>query len=168
MRRRALVLLGAIVLLILSLATPASASKKQLVSGGWIGAIPCAFTSYTPSPETPTAGTFSCSSGTFWDGGWTGQTTYTVNGKIDFLTGDSSGTLTETFYGVYTGDQSSGTLSFVERYRLVGATNSLHIDVKITGGTGDWVGSRGTATFDGTQFLGVAGHGGYTATWIRR
>jgi hypothetical protein len=125
-------------------------------------------TSYTPSQETPTTGTFDCTSGTLWDGGWTGHTTYSVHGKINFLTGDSSGTLEETFYGVYTGDQSHGTLTFVERYRIDGATNSLHIDLKITGGTEDWAGSRGTATFDGTQVLGLVGHGGYTATWIRR
>jgi hypothetical protein len=147
----------------------ADASKRTVVRGGWIGELPCVITSYTPSQETPTTGTFDCTSGTLWDGGWTGQTTYSIHGKTNLLTGDSSGTLEETFYGVYTGDQSHGTLTFVERYRLNGATNSIHIDLKITGGTGDWVGSRGTATFDGNAgVLGLVGHGGYAAIWIRR
>jgi hypothetical protein len=146
----------------------ASASKKQEIRGGWIGAVPCAFTSYNPSPGAPTTGTFTCTSGTFWDGSWTGQTMYTAKGTINFLTGDSSGTLDETFYGIATADQSSGTLRFSERYRIYGATNTVHIDVTIVGGTGDWVGSKGHLTFDGVQFLGVAGHGGYAGTWIRR
>ena len=146
----------------------ASASKKQEIRGGWIGAIPCAITSYNPSPGAPTTGTFTCSSGTFWDGSLTGQTTYTVHGQIDFLTGNSTGTLEETFYGVATADQSTGTLSFKERYRADGATNTLHIDVDIVGGTGDWIGSKGHLTFDGVQFVAVAGHGGYAGTWIRR
>ena len=166
MRRR--IVMCVIVLVVAGTPATASASHKIAVRGGWIGAVPCAFTSYTPSADAPTTGTFDCTSGTLWDGGWTGQTVYTVHGKINFLTGDSSGTLSETFYGVYTGDQSSGTLTFVEKYRLDGATNGLHIDLKITGGTGDWAGSRGNATFDGTQFLGIAGHGGYVATWVRR
>jgi hypothetical protein len=160
-------LIAATTLLLLFPSTASARAHAVQVRGGWIGAIPCLITSYTPSPDAPTTGAIYCTSGTLWDGGWTGQTMYTVHGKINFLTGDSSGTLKETFYGIYTADDSQGTLTFVERYKLDGATNGLHIDLKITGGTGDWVGSRGTSTFDGTQFLGLAGHGGYSATWIR-
>lgn len=155
-------------LCVLALPVNASAARRIAVRGGWVGELPCLFTSYTPSESAPTTGTFSCMSGTTWDGGWTGHTVYTAKGTIDFLTGNASGTLNETFYGVYTGDDSSGTLTFVERFRVYGATNSIHIDLKITGGTGDWAGSRGTSVFDGFQLLGVAGNGGYEATWIRR
>jgi hypothetical protein len=145
----------------------ASASKKQSIRGGWVGATPCVITSYDPSPSDPTTGTFSCVGSTTWDGSWTGQTEFAVKGTINFLTGDASGTLEETLYGIATADQSTGSLQFTERFRVYGATNTLHIDLKIVGGTGDWVGSRGQLTFDGLQFLGVAGHGGYAGTWIR-
>ena len=165
---RAAGVLAVIVLAVVAFPTAASAAKKQSVGGGWIGAIPCAFTSYTPSPGAPTTGDATCSSGSFWDGSWTGQTTYTAKGKINFLTGDSTGTVDETFNGISTSDDSTGTLHFLERYHLDGATNVLHIDCRIVGGTGDWVGSRGHAVFDAFQLLGLVGHGGYSGTWIRR
>jgi hypothetical protein len=164
---RVLVAAGAAVLTLL---VPANASAKahaQPVRGGWVGALPCAFTSLTPSSSDPTQDAFSCVSGTVWDGSWTGQTMYTAQGTINLLTGDARGTLDETFYGVSTLDQTTGTLHFLERFFVQGATDTIHIDLKLTGGTGDWVGSRGTATFDGVQASGVAGHGGYSGTWIR-
>jgi hypothetical protein len=140
---------------------PAHAAETR-IDGGWIGLIPCALTNFDP-----TTGHFECEGSTLWDGALTGITTYHVDGTTDLATGDGSGTVAETFYGIATADQSSGTLAFNETFTIDGATNAIHLVARIIGGTGDFAGSRGRLTFVGVLFSVVAGHGGYSGTWVR-
>lgn len=47
---------------------PAAEPKSTEVVGGWVGALPCPFTSAKPSASSPTVVPFECVSGAIWDG----------------------------------------------------------------------------------------------------
>jgi hypothetical protein len=151
----------AVAIMAAAVSPPAHAANTR-IEGGWIGPIPCAFTNFDP-----TTGHFECEGSTLWDGALTGIARYHADGTFDLATGDGSGTVAETFYGIATADRSSGTLAFNETFTIDGATNAIHIVADIIEGSGDWVGSSGQLTFVGVQFSGVAGHGGYSGTWVR-
>jgi hypothetical protein len=151
----------AVALMAAAVSPPAHAADTR-IEGGWIATIPCAYTNFDP-----TTGDFECEGSTLWDGALTGITTYHADGTLDLATGDVSGTIAETFYGIATADRSSGTLAFEETFTIDGATNTIHLVARIIGGTGDFAGSRGRLTFVGALFSVVAGHGGYSGTWVR-
>lgn len=150
-----------VAIMVAATTVPAEAASTK-VEGGWIGPVPCLFTSIDPL-----TGQFSCQSSSSWDGALTGVTFYSGEGTLDLTTGDASGTIKETFHGVATADGSTGTLELIEKFTLNGATNAIHIDARIVGGTGDFADSHGRLTFVGVQLSGVAGHGGYHGTWVR-
>jgi hypothetical protein len=145
----------------------AMATSRGTVRGGWLGELPCGLTSVAPSPSTPTTLTFSCASGTTWDGVWAGHTHYVVNGTLDLVTGNASGTIDETLVGVVTASASPGTLHLVGTFDVDGATNTIEVDETLVGGTGAFAASHGHVTFEGVQLSGAAGHGGYHGTWTR-
>jgi hypothetical protein len=100
-------------------------------------------------------------------GTWTGVTHYTLDGVFDPVTGAAEATLDETFIG--RDDHGRiGTMRFAEK--LVGIptgipdTNSVRIDVRVVGATGDFSGARGHVVFDGLTNL-AAGEGTFTGHW---
>jgi hypothetical protein len=143
---------------ILTLTGTAGASAAVPVKGSWQQLINCAFTRYNPLN-----GDFACLGASLWHGTWTGITHYRAHGTYDVLTGDSTGTLIETFHG-HDRDSRRGTLTFEESYTLVGATSAIHIDTHIIDATGDFTHARGKATFDGTDNI-ATGFGTYTGRW---
>jgi hypothetical protein len=127
------------------MAPAASAGERVAVNGRWQSIVNCAFTSYDPL-----TGSMSCVGSTLWTGGLRGLTAYKVTGTYDLLTGDSHGSLHETFHGRDDrGDH--GTITFDEQFEIDGATSAIRIDAVATGGTGGFAGVRGTMTFDGTD-----------------
>ena len=139
-------------------ACPGWAAAESAVDGSWESIVNCAFTHYNP-----VSGAMGCEGSTLWSGTWTGTTRYQVRGTYDVLTGDSSGRLHEVFYG-HDVDGRAGSLSFEERYVLVGASSTIHIDARIVSGTGDFRGANGRVTFDGTDTV-EAGSGTYAGSW---
>ena len=133
-------------------------ARAEPVRGSWGSLVNCLFTNYNPM-----TGDMRCEGSTLWRGTWTGITHYHVEGTYDVLTGDSAGTLRETFYGSDSTGRR-GTLSFAERYKLDGAASRIHITAEITGGTGELRDARGVATFDGTNNV-AAGYGTYSGEW---
>jgi hypothetical protein len=101
-----------------------------------------------------------------WSGTLTGVTHLMLAGTINLLTGDSSGTIDETFIG-RSSDGGTGTLHLAETFTVNGAANTLHIDATILGGTGDFVGSSGEIRFDGLDLPTGQGEGTYTGIWHR-
>jgi hypothetical protein len=134
------------------------AAVAEGVEGSWQQLVNCAFTHYDPATHA-----MGCDGSTLWRGTWTGVTHYRVAGTYDLLTGDSSGTFHETFYG-HDARGRRGTLSFNDRYTITGATSTIHIVGAITGGTGGFVGARGTVRFDGTDNV-LTGSGRYSGDW---
>jgi hypothetical protein len=94
-----------------------------------------------------------------WTGGLQGVTRYTGTGRYDPLSGNSSGTLRETFRG-RDARGHAGTLVFDETYRLDGKTSAIHINATVVRGAGDFAGMRGSLTFTGKDNL-VTGLGHY-------
>lgn len=155
-------------LLLLTLAMPGHASASETaVRGGYLEDVPCSSAPVIDPGADPAAFPFDCVGSTTWDGSWTGQTVFTAKGVVNLFTGDASGTIDETFYGVVSASQAPGTVSFHETFFLDGATNTIHIEATIIGGTDAFEGSCGTVTFDGTQLSSTVGHGGYSGTWMR-
>ena len=135
---------------------------KSTVGGSWVQWANCVFTSFDPA-----SGDFSCVGGTTWEGSWTGVTSYEIEGNLDLATGDTRGTIDETFVGTYLPDMSTGSLRFRESFTLDGATFAVHIEAHVVEGSGDptFECSSGRATFDGLAPL-VTGFGGYHGTWV--
>lgn len=133
----------------------AQAAPPTAVDGSWQSLVNCVFTSYDLLTKQ-----MSCVGSTLWTGGLQGTTKYTVTGTYDLVTGDSAGTLHETFWGR---DQAGhrGALVLDETFRLDGATSTLHIDATVVGGSGDFTGSRGLLTFHGTDNV-ATGSGSFT------
>jgi hypothetical protein len=136
----------------------ARAAGAEPVRGTWQQLVNCAFTHYDPTTRA-----MGCEGSTLWSGTWNGITHYHVEGTYDPLTGDSSGTLHETFYGADRGGRH-GTMTFTERYTLVGATSTIHIDTRMTDATGGFAGARGALSFDGTDNI-LTGRGTYSGEW---
>ena len=148
-------------------ATHASTPTRTSVMGGWIGELPCVFTSATPTPSRPTLLPISCTSGTTWDGDWAGHTHYVVAGTLDVVTGNFHGTIDETLIGMVTRSRAVGTLHLIGTVDLDGATNTLVVAESLAGGTGPFAGAGGNVTFEGVQASGVIGHGGYHGMWTQ-
>lgn len=145
-----------------------ASNGRQEIHGGWIGVLPCIPMAAAPEPGQPTTlRRFTCTSGTFWDGAWTGQTHFVATGTLDLMSGDGSATIDETFYGVATGDRSHGTLHLVGTVILDGATSTLRVHEGVVGGTGQFADATGDVVFEGTQLGAVIGHGGYHGWWAR-
>jgi hypothetical protein len=138
------------------------------VRGGWIGELPCLFTALAPGGSKPTVVSFTCTSGTTWDGTWTGHTHYVVRATLDLVTGSGTGTIDETLVGIVTAGASPGTMHLLGTLNVDGATNTVEVDETIVGGTGAFAGSTGQVVFEGLQLSGVIGSGGYHGTWHRR
>lgn len=158
----------AIVLLVNGHPATATTTAPVTIYGGWAGELPCLITAATANPSDPTTMPLTCESGTTWDGAWTGHTRYVIATTADFSTGDSSGTIDETFIGVDTATKTPGTLHLVGTVTADGSTNTLVVREHITGGTGAFDQVTGDAIFEGTQLSGLIGHGGYHATIARR
>lgn len=149
---------GALAALCLA-ATPAHARSTH-VTGPWTSLVNCLITDYH-LPD----GEMSCQGSTAWQGGWQGVTHYTINGRYDPLTGDSSGTGVETFLG-RARDGGRGTLHLTWTYTLSGATGTFDLSGRIVGGSGDFERSRGEVSFTG-NVNAATGSGTYEATWGR-
>jgi hypothetical protein len=148
-------------------AATASPNATPTVYGGWVGELPCLITAAAPNPAAPTVVPLTCRSGTTWDGAWTGHTHYVITTTADLATGDSSGTIDETFVGVDTATSSPGTLHLTGTVTTHGADNTLVVTEQIVGGTGAFASTTGNAVFEGTQLSGLLGHGGYHASITR-
>lgn len=148
--------------------SPAQAAELETeeVVGGWVGELPCAFTSATPSASQPSLVRFECVSGTTWDGAWVGHTVYRVTGTLDGATGDVHGTVDETFVGLVGVTHRPGTLHLLGRVDVDGADNTIVVRERVVGGSGAFKGSSGTVTFEGLQAGAVLGLGRYHGTWI--
>lgn len=167
MRAVVLVVAGSLLLLPGPAATAASKGTST-VHGGWVGEMPCVITAATPNTDAPTVVPVTCESGTTWDGAWTGHTHYVITTTADLATGDSSGTIDETFIGVDTATSTPGTLHLTGTVTANGADNTLVVDEHIVGGSGAFDGMTGHAVFEGTQLSGLVGHGGYHADIARQ
>jgi hypothetical protein len=143
----------------------AAESKTEDVVGGWLGELPCPFTSVAPSAGSATTVAFVCVSGTTWDGSWVGHTVYRVAGTLDVASGDIHATIDETLNGLVSATRAAGTLHLVGTVDVDGATGAIVVRERIVGGTGAFEGSSGTVEFDGAQVALVVGHGGYQGTW---
>jgi hypothetical protein len=138
---------------------PAQA-KPRKVTGTWQNPDPITVTSLNPL-----TGKFTATGASVWQGSFRGTTVVTTQGTTNLVTGDTDGTVDETFSGA-AGRNFRGTLHFVEEYTVEGATGAFHLVAHITGGTAAFKGSRGTVTFDGkTDTLTGVGGGTYSGTW---
>jgi hypothetical protein len=138
--------------------------KTEDVVGGWLGELPCLFTSATPSASAR-AVPFECVSGTAWDGAWVGHTTYRAVGTFDAASGDIHATIDETFVGLVSATRAAGTLHLLGTVDIDGASGTGLVRERLVGGTDAFDGSSGTVVFDGAQVAAVVGHGGYQGTW---
>ena len=137
----------------------ANTGASNRVAGRWVNGG-CALTSYDL-----VTGEFSCVGTTDWVGTWTGVTTYTVHAVLDLDTGDSWGSVDETFIGI-AADGTAGTLHFDETFTIDGSTLEINLEFRIIEGTGEFEGSRGSGTFDGI-IGGTSGLGSYSGHWVR-
>jgi hypothetical protein len=103
----------------------AGESTTEAVVGGWVGELPCPFTSAGPSAGRPTTILFECVSGTTWDGDWLGHTAYRAAGTLDVVSGDFHATLDETLTGLVSATRAGGTLHLLGTVDVVGATGAL-------------------------------------------
>lgn len=150
---------GAICLAVMVSAAPAAQAKRTPLAGKWANPAPCVFTAY----DVLGSGEFSCIGSSIWQGSFTGSTTFVAKGTVDLLTGDSSGTIDETFTGL-ADDGTNGTLHLLETYTIDGESATIHIDARIVGGTGGFAPSHGEMSFYGPYPL-VAGAGEYRGSW---
>jgi hypothetical protein len=165
---RAVVLVAAGSLVLLPGPAATAAPKvTSTVYGGWVGELPCVVTAATLNTGGPAVVPVTCESGTTWDGAWTGHTRYVIATTADLATGDSSGTIDETFIGVDTATSTPGTLHLTGTVTAHGADITLVVDEHIVGGSGAFDGMTGHAVFEGTQLSGLVGHGGYHADITR-
>ena len=139
--------------------SPGSPSWRE-VRGAFLAPIPCLFTKIHP-----VTGSFTCRSVEYWNGVWNGVNRYTATGTFDLLSGDVRGTVDEVFAGVALPDRTRGTLHLAATFFVDGATNAQHVDARIVGSEGDFRGSKGRVYFDGVQFSGLVGEGGYSGIW---
>jgi hypothetical protein len=138
--------------------TAEAASPAVHVVGSWTSS-PCVVTTYELS-----TGHIVCRGSSSWTGSLTGQTTYIINGTLNALNGNGSGTIDETFRGIETATEAAGTLRFKESFTLDGATNGITIDCRLIAATGAFAGASGTMHFTGTATV-VGGFGGYEG-WL--
>jgi hypothetical protein len=140
--------------------TSAGTASAEPVHGGWQSVINCIPTGYDPATHK-----LDCVGSTLWTGTWTGVTAYHILGTFDLLSGSGSGTIRETFVGT-SDDGGRGTLEWVERFVVNGATQAIRINARLVDGTADFVGATGRATFVGKSNA-VTGSGTYTGHWSR-
>jgi hypothetical protein len=122
--------------------------------------------SYTPSATDPTTGSYEGVGSTLWQGTWTGLTHYAIQGTANLVTGAGSGSLTETFVG-RSSDGRRGTIRLGETY-VLDAAGHLRIRARVTDATGQFIGGRGSMTFDGTMVGIATGSGTYRGRWLPR
>lgn len=108
---------------------------------------------------------FECTGTSFLSGSWTGTETSELNGTWDLSTGDIQGTTRATFIG-RAADGSFATLEREGTATCDGETFWCHVEERIIDGTGDFEGSQGHVTFEGT-LVGNVGSGEYWGLWIR-
>jgi hypothetical protein len=152
--------LATVALLLVTCGASQASVRSTALSGTWFQLINCLPTSFDPLTDQ-----IHCIGSSSWSGTWTGTTTYTMDGKYNVLTGDSTGVIHEVFTGKAS-DGTSGKLTFTEQLKIVGATSKLHINATIVGASGGFAGSTGKATFDGTDVV-LVGSGTYAGTWAR-
>jgi hypothetical protein len=142
---------------------PGAQAALRHVKGTWQNPDPIVIQSLNP-----VTGEFSATGASVWQGGFRGTTVVTTQGTTNLVTGDTTGTVDETFTGKAGRPKRHlhGTIHFVEEYTVVGATGAFHLVAHMTGGTEGFDGARGTVTFDGTTdtLTGVGG-GTYEGQW---
>jgi hypothetical protein len=103
-----------------------------------------------------------------WTGSWLGVSIADIKtAHLDPSTGDITGTIVDTFTGIYTPDHSHGTLTIAETF-----TGNLFTGAGLL--EGDIAASSGDPTFQCSSghvdapfyFNAVAGFGGYSGTWF--
>jgi hypothetical protein len=145
-------------------AVPASSprdGRALAVTGDWVDAAPC-----IPASFDPATGRFSATCSSIWTGTWIGVTKAQLDGTTNLLTGDTTGTIDETFIG-RSDDGGTGTLRLRETLEVDGNSSTLVIDATIVQGTGDFRGSRGHVTFTGLVAPDGQGAGMYSGRWVR-
>ena len=140
----------------------AHASEETItVRGGFVNDPACAFATVGQTAD-PTTFALDCRGlNSIYTGGFTGQTTSHLKFTIDVY-GNIEGTFDEWFYGRYMGDGTLGELHVRGTFSIDGATSGFVAEADIVDGTCGFVGSTGTATFDGHSLFG-----GYTFRWTR-
>lgn len=156
---RVLIVIAVVIGVLAPVGSNASTGTSTAVAGRWVNGG-CALTSYDL-----TTGEFSCVGTSDWVGTWTGVTTFTVQATLDVATGDEWGSIDETFIGV-AADGSAGTLHFDETFTVDGSTFEVQLEFRIIEGTGEFEGSRGSGTFDGTV-VETSGFGSFSGHWVR-
>jgi hypothetical protein len=154
-----------------SVLMPSAAAAESItdnVIGGWVGELPCPYTSLSPFAGGSTGVPFECVSGTTWDGAWVGHTVYRAVGTMNLITGDFHATLDETLTGMVAAAHAPGTLHLLGTVDVDGLTGACVVHERMVGGTGAFEGSSGTVEFDGNQVATVLGHGGYHGRWTHR
>jgi hypothetical protein len=152
----------AIALAALLLFPATGAAKPRHVHGSWQNPEPLSISSLDP-----VTGAYKLSGGSQWQGTFSGATTFTSDGHTNLLTGETEGTIDETFTGS-TPRGRAGTLHLTETVSVAPMTGDTTIVAHIDGGTGVFKRSRGKVTFTGhtDQFTGT-GSGAYTGVWRR-
>lgn len=121
---------------------------------------------------------YTCTGLAIAEGGWTGIFKEKVTGALDLNTGNSSGTSTQEFTGLWA-NGGVGTITMKEDFTIdktMACARFFHGIAAITGGTGDFAGSsghyeayactHGVEVEDGLVAL-TLGVGEYTAYWTR-
>lgn len=168
------------ILLVVTLGTPAisaaAANDEAAVrfSGEWTlaGAV---FTDVPIDPEDPTGPwRVEAESASLLVGDFVGVDHSTTSGTFDPRTGEFNGYIWETFVGTYAPDGSAGIMRREGPFEGNTNTGEFQYNQRITGGDGDFEGSRGHMTVlavPSCHFLpGVpcVGSGGtYHGTWVR-
>jgi hypothetical protein len=153
---------GLVAVFALALIVPAAAGAKQRpVSGTWQNPE-----ALNVSSLDPISGAYRGTGTSNWQGTWAGTTTFSTQGVTNVLTGDTRGTVDETFTGA-TPNGKQGTLHFLEEFTVAPFTGDFHLVAHLQSGTGAFKRSRGgTVTFVGhTDSLTGIGSGTYAGTW---
>jgi hypothetical protein len=152
--------IGAMALLLVG-ATGAAEARVRSVEGTWQNPEALNVTSLDPI-----SGHFEGTGTSNWQGTWTGTTTLTTEGVTNVVTGDTRGTVDETFTG-QTPNGKRGTLHFLEDYTVAPFTGDFHLVAHLQSGTGAFKRSKGgTVAFVGhTDPLTGIGSGTYEGTW---
>jgi hypothetical protein len=149
------------------LLTPGAAEARskpagEPASGHWTSQIPCI---NTPLEYfDPVTNKFECTGVSNWTGTWNGQCFYHAHGTIDPLTGYSTGSIDETVVTV-TADGHKGETFWYETFENHGALGHIDIEGTLLGGSGDFEGATGNASFIGDLQLSSSGSGTYTGRW---
>jgi hypothetical protein len=162
--KRLVVLAAAVGLGVVGVAgNPAEAHPVPNVTGNWQTVVPVTLTSYQPSADNPTIGSYAGVGTTAWLGTWTGLTRYQIHGTANLVTGAGSGVIDETFTGG-SADGKTGTMRFLETYTIDSASQ-IRIVARLVSGTGDFSGSKADVVFLGIEYGAATGNGTYSGTW---